>query len=74
MATEAEIYHGLTEIFHDVFMRDDIVLSADLTAKQLPGGTVSSRLKSSWRVRKNGRSGSTHVSWTAFVASATSRE
>ncbi len=37
MATEAEVYSGLTEIFHDVFMRDDIVLSPDLTAKQVQG-------------------------------------
>jgi acyl carrier protein len=37
MATEAEIYSGLTEIFHDVFMRDDIVLSPELTAKQVQG-------------------------------------
>ena len=37
MATEAEIYGDLTEIFHDVFMRDDIRLSADLTAKGVQG-------------------------------------
>jgi acyl carrier protein len=37
MMTEAEIYDALTEIFHDVFMSDDIVLFAGLTAKQLPG-------------------------------------
>jgi acyl carrier protein len=37
MATEAEIYSGLTEIFHDVFMRDDLVLTPDLTAKQVQG-------------------------------------
>ncbi len=37
MATEAEIYTGLTEIFHDVFMRDDLVLTPDLTAKQVQG-------------------------------------
>ncbi len=37
MATEAEVYAGLTEIFHDVFMRDDIVLTPDLTAKQVQG-------------------------------------
>jgi acyl carrier protein len=34
---EAEIYRALTEIFQDVFLRDDIVLSAELTAKQLQG-------------------------------------
>ena len=37
MATEAEIYGALTEIFHDVFMRDDIVLSPELTAKGVQG-------------------------------------
>jgi acyl carrier protein len=37
MATEAEVYGGLTEIFHDVFMRDDLVLTPDLTAKQVQG-------------------------------------
>lgn len=37
MATEAEVYSGLTEIFHDVFMRDDLVLTPDLTAKQVQG-------------------------------------
>jgi acyl carrier protein len=37
MATEAEIYAGLTEIFHDVFMRDDLVLTPDLTAKLVQG-------------------------------------
>ena len=37
MATEAEIYTALTEIFHDVFLRDDIVLKPELTAKQVQG-------------------------------------
>ncbi|HET6605516.1 MAG TPA: acyl carrier protein [Rhodopila sp.] len=37
MANEAEVYSGLTEIFHDVFMRDDLVLTPDLTAKQVQG-------------------------------------
>ena len=37
MATEAEIYTQLGEIFADVFMRDDIELNPDLTAKQLEG-------------------------------------
>lgn len=37
MATEAEIYADLTEIFHDVFMRDDIRLTPELTAKGVPG-------------------------------------
>ena len=37
MATEAEIYNNLNEIFTDVFMRDDIKLSAGLTAKDVKG-------------------------------------
>jgi acyl carrier protein len=37
MATEPEVYAALTEIFHDVFMRDDIILNPELTAKQVPG-------------------------------------
>ena len=37
MATEADIYGALTEIFHDVFMRDDIALSPELTAKGVQG-------------------------------------
>ena len=32
---EADIYAQLTTIFHDVFMRDDIVLRPDLTANQV---------------------------------------
>jgi acyl carrier protein len=34
--TETEIYGALTPIFHDVFLRDDIVLSPDLSARQVP--------------------------------------
>lgn len=37
MATEADVYTGLTEIFHDVFMRDDLVLTPELNAKQVQG-------------------------------------
>lgn len=35
--TEAEITAALTEIFHDVFMRDDLVLRPELSAKDVPG-------------------------------------
>jgi acyl carrier protein len=35
--TEPEIYAALTEIFHDVFMRDDLVLSPSLSAKEVAG-------------------------------------
>jgi acyl carrier protein len=37
MAADADIYSALTEIFRDVFLRDDIVLTPDLTAKQVKG-------------------------------------
>jgi acyl carrier protein len=37
MPTQVEIYHDLTEIFADVFMRDDIELSPALTAKDVKG-------------------------------------
>ena len=34
--TEPEIYGKLTTIFHDIFLRDDLVLSDELSAKQVP--------------------------------------
>jgi acyl carrier protein len=37
MPTEPEIYSAMTEIFHDVFMRDDLVLKAELSAKDVQG-------------------------------------
>lgn len=37
MPTEAEIYAALTEIFRDVFVRDDLVLRPELTAKDVNG-------------------------------------
>jgi acyl carrier protein len=37
MATEAEIYAALTEIFHDVFLRDDLVLTPALSADDVEG-------------------------------------
>ena len=36
MTTEA-IYAKLTEIFHEVFIRDDLVLTPDLSAKDVEG-------------------------------------
>jgi acyl carrier protein len=33
--SEAEIYETLTPIFRDVFVRDDLVLRADLTAQDI---------------------------------------
>ena len=37
MATEAEIYADLTTIFNDVFLRDDMALTAALNAKDVQG-------------------------------------
>jgi acyl carrier protein len=37
MATEAEIYPALNTIFQDIFLRDDLTLTADLTAKDVQG-------------------------------------
>jgi acyl carrier protein len=37
MPSETEIYGALTEIFHDVFMRDDLVLAPELSAKDVKG-------------------------------------
>ncbi len=34
---EADVYPVLTEIFQDVFMRDDMKLSPELTSKNVPG-------------------------------------
>ena len=35
--TEAEIYDKLTQLFKEIFMRDDLELSPALTAKDVPG-------------------------------------
>ena len=35
--TETELQAELTEIFRDVFMRDDLELRPELTAKDVPG-------------------------------------
>jgi acyl carrier protein len=37
MMSEADIYSFLTETFHDVFMREDIVLKPELSAKDVEG-------------------------------------
>jgi acyl carrier protein len=34
--TEPEIYEALTTIFHDVFLRDDLALTPELSAKDVP--------------------------------------
>ena len=35
--TDAEIYSALTAIFHEVFLRDDLVLTPTLSAIDVPG-------------------------------------
>jgi acyl carrier protein len=35
--TESGVYERLTELFHDVFFRDDIVLKPELTAADVTG-------------------------------------
>jgi acyl carrier protein len=37
MPSETDIYGALTEIFHDVFMRDDLALTPELSAKDVKG-------------------------------------
>ena len=37
MSGEAEIYRGLEEILRDVFLRDDLAITPDLTASQVEG-------------------------------------
>ena len=37
MTPDSEIYAGLTEIFHEVFMREDLHLTATLSARDLKG-------------------------------------
>jgi acyl carrier protein len=34
--SEPEIYEALTTIFHDVFLRDDLALTPELSAKDVP--------------------------------------
>jgi acyl carrier protein len=36
VATEAEIYEGLTEVFHEVFGDDSLRLTPTLSAEQVP--------------------------------------
>ena len=37
MPTESEIYEGLTGIFREVFLRDDVVLTPQMTANDVEG-------------------------------------
>ena len=61
MSTEEIVYSELTEVFHDVFMRDDIVLSPGLTAKQVQGWDSFKQIEiimaseEKWRIKFNTR-------------------
>ncbi len=61
MTTEAEIYAGLTTIFHDVFLRDDMVLTPELTAKDVAGWDSFKQIEiimaseEHWKIRFNTR-------------------
>ena len=61
MADEATVYNDLTEVFHDVFMRDDIALTPGLTAKQVPGWDSFKQIEiimaseEKWKIRFNTR-------------------
>jgi acyl carrier protein len=61
MTTDAQIYNGLSEIFADVFMRDDISLSPELTAKNVEGWDSFKQIEiimaseEKWRIRFNTR-------------------
>ena len=61
MPTEEIVYTELTEVFHDVFMRDDIVLSPGLTAKQVQGWDSFKQIEivmaseEKWRIKFNTR-------------------
>lgn len=37
MLTEPEVYRALTEIFHDIFLREDLALQPGLTARDVAG-------------------------------------
>ena len=61
MATEAEIYPALTTIFRDLFLRDDLTLTAELTAKQVQGWDSFKQIEiimaseEHWKIRFNTR-------------------
>ena len=61
MATEAEIYPDLTTIFHDVFLRDDLMLTPALSAKDVQGWDSFKQIElimaseEHWKIRFNTR-------------------
>ena len=61
MASETDVYPALTEIFHDVFMRDDIALSPTLTTRQVQGWDSFKQIEiimaseEAWKIKFNTR-------------------
>jgi acyl carrier protein len=61
MANEADVYTDLKEIFDDVFMRDDIALTPELTAKQVQGWDSFKQIEivmaseEKWKIKFNTR-------------------
>jgi acyl carrier protein len=61
MANESDVYKDLTEVFHDVFMRDDIALTPALTAKQVQGWDSFKQIEiimaseEKWKIKFNTR-------------------
>ena len=61
MAAESEIYAALAEVFADVFMRDDIALTPELTAKQVQGWDSFKQIEiimaseEKWKIKFNTR-------------------
>lgn len=61
MTDISEVYAGLTEIFHDVFLRDDLILTPELSAHDVPGWDSFKQIEiimaaeEKWQVRFNTR-------------------
>ena len=61
MPSETEIYPVLTTIFRDVFLRDDLVLKPELTAKDVQGWDSFKQIEivmaseEQWKIRFNTR-------------------
>ncbi len=45
MIDEARVYQRLTQIFHDVFQEDDLVLKPELSAKDVEGWDSLSHIR-----------------------------
>ena len=55
MAQTADFYAGLTEIFQDVFQRDDITLSEGLTAQDVEQIEIVMATEEKWGIKFNTR-------------------